>query len=78
MWMCMLAQVAKDHRIHSACAGTAKGSAQPSPSPKGVPDPPNSPLGSQHGDMESQFGAQHGSGASNPDEELMDDKMLKV
>eukprot|EP00973_Karenia_brevis_P019874 2726202-Karenia_brevis.AAC.1 len=26
---------------------------------EGVPDPPNSPLGSQHGDMESQFGGQH-------------------
>eukprot|EP00973_Karenia_brevis_P049953 6935593-Karenia_brevis.AAC.1 len=28
--------------------------------------------------MESQFGFQHGSGASNPDEGQMDEKMLKV
>eukprot|EP00973_Karenia_brevis_P049041 6802003-Karenia_brevis.AAC.1 len=44
---------------------------------EGVPDPPNSPLASQHGDMESQFGDQHGSGASNQEEQL-DEKMLKV
>eukprot|EP00973_Karenia_brevis_P051546 7158997-Karenia_brevis.AAC.1 len=39
--------------------------------------PPNSPLGSQHGDDGSQYGFQHGSGADSG-EGQMDDKMLKA
>eukprot|EP00973_Karenia_brevis_P002242 301170-Karenia_brevis.AAC.1 len=30
---------------------------------EGVPDPPNSPMGSEFGDNGSQYGNQHGSGA---------------
>eukprot|EP00973_Karenia_brevis_P002980 407042-Karenia_brevis.AAC.1 len=44
----------------------------------GVPDPPDSPIGTDIEDNGSQYRGQHGSGARDSGEGQMDDQLLKV